>query len=197
MVGLFTKQKHDMGRIHYILKLAFERVKSDMHNIFSWIDYFHKKHQQHDEKLASIEERLNQILHHRNNLSMEEIRQMIDYHSPEEKISRIYKKIEELHSRIDNLETHKPQKKAALKERLMKKISRNSKDYIKSVVLGTVKKYGRISGPQLKEIIVEEQGLCSKSSFYRILNELEEENSVSSFQDGKEKTFFFKTQITN
>jgi len=191
MSGLFTK-KQETGKLHYILKLAFERIKTDMNNVFSWVDYFHKKHQQHDDRLARIEEKLNNLPY-----SRDEIKQIVDYHSPEEKISKIHKKIEELHSRIDELESKKPQKKVALKERLLKKISRNSKEYIKSVILSTIKKYGRISGPQLKSIIVEEQGLCSKSSFYRLLNEIEEENNVSSFQDGKEKTFFFKTQVTN
>ena len=101
----------------------------------------------------------------------------------------------ELHARIDALEAQKPERKIALKERLLRKISKNSKEYIKSVILGTIKKYGRISGPQLKEIVVEEQGICSKSSFYRLLTEIEQEHELASFTEGKEKTYFLKTQV--
>ncbi|MBW2996439.1 hypothetical protein KY332_04005 [Candidatus Woesearchaeota archaeon] len=184
MAGLFTKQRHDIGKLHYILKIAFERVKTDMHNIFSWVNYFHQKHQQHDERLAKIEQQLAAP------------RREIEYASaPSAAIDQLRGRLEELHMRLDSLETQKPAPKAALKERLLRKISRNSKEYIKSVILGTIKKYERIQGPQLKEIVVEEQGLCSKSSFYRLLHEIEEEQEIASFTEGKEKTYFLKTQI--
>ncbi|MBR9691524.1 hypothetical protein GOV06_01945 [Candidatus Woesearchaeota archaeon] len=188
-MGLFTTQKHDIGRLHYILKLAFERIKSDMHNIFQWVTYFHQKHQEHDERLAKIEQRLAYAP------QRDEIKQIVDYHAPKEKIEQLYSKIMDIHERIDHLEAQKPAPRAALKERLMRKISKNSKEYIKSVILGTIKKYGRISGPQLKEIVVEEQGICSKSSFYRLLQEIEEEQDIASFTEGKEKTYFLKTQV--
>jgi hypothetical protein len=184
MAGLFTKQKHDMSRLHYILKLAFERVKSDMQNIFHWINYFHQKHQHHDERLAKIEQQLASP------------RREIEYAGPsQEAVDNLRGRIEELHMRLDRMETNQPAPREALKERLLRKISKNSKQYIKSVILGTIKKYGRITGPQLKEIIVEEQGLCSKSSFYRLLQEIEQESGISSFLDGKEKTYFFKTEV--
>ncbi len=182
---LFTKQKHEIGKLHYILKLAFERVKGDMHNIFAWVRYFHQKHQQHDERLTKIEQQLTAP------------RRELDYSRvpSTEAADQLRGRLEELHIRLDRLESQKTAPKVALKERLLRKISKNSKDYIKSVILGTIKKYGRISGPQLKEIIVEEQGLCSKSSFYRLLQEIEIEQEISSFSEGKEKTYFLKTQI--
>ena len=192
MSGLFTKQKHDIGNLHYILKLAFERVKNDMQNLFSWVNYFHEKHKSHEERLEKIQQHL---IHAP---KRDEVRQLLTYHSPnQELIENLRTRVEEIHNRINNLESQKPAPKEALKERLMRKISKNSKQYIKSVILGTMKKYGRIAGPQLKEIIVEEQGICSKSSFYRLLLELEEEGEISSFLDGKEKTFFLKTQVMN
>ena len=78
---------------------------------------------------------------------------------------------------------------SALKERILKRIAKNSKEYIKSVVRGVISKYGRISALQLREMIVEEQGLCSKSSFYRILEELEQENAMLLASRGKEKVY--------
>jgi hypothetical protein len=189
-MALFYRQKEDMGRLHYILKLAFERVKGDMTHLFHWINYFHKKHQEHDERFSRLERSLGAP-----SVTREEVRQMIELHSPAERIEKIYDRIAELHARIDKIEAQKPVQRVALKERLMRKISKNSKEYIKSVILGTIKKYGRISGPQLKEILVEEQGLCSKSSFYRLLAEIELEHDISSFTTGKEKTYFMKTQV--
>lgn len=72
-----------------------------------------------------------------------------------------------------------------IREKLMRKLARNSKDYIKNLILGLVHKYSRIGALQLREIIVEEQGLCSKSSFYRILNEMEREQTLQVVSTGK------------
>jgi hypothetical protein len=96
---------------------------------------------------------------------------------------------------MDSIELQKPEKKEGIRERLVRKIAKNSKDYVKSVIYSLIKKYNQISAPQLKEIVVEEQGLCSKSSFYRLLGEMEEENEVESLQKGKEKIYLFKSSI--
>lgn len=78
---------------------------------------------------------------------------------------------------------------SALREKLMRKIARNSKDYIKNLVLGLVHKYQKIGALQLREMIVEEQGLCSKSSFYRILEEMESDHQLSVVSDGKHTVY--------
>ena len=54
--------------------------------------------------------------------------------------------------------------------------------------------YGTIlcSPDQLKEMVVEEQGLCSKSSFYRVLDEIELEKGITSSREGKHKIYVFK-----
>ena len=190
-MALFYKQEnHEVGKLRYILKLAFEKVKTDINNMFQWINYFHQKHQEHDERLGKIEQHLLS-----NFTTKEDIKYTINSHPNVEDVS---KRINEIHERLDQLEQKKEQKnevKIALKERLVKKITKNSKDYIKSVILNLINKYGRVTGPQLKEIVVEEQRLCSKSSFYRLLTETEQENEINSFLDGKEKTYFLKTKI--
>jgi len=108
-------------------------------------------------------------------------------------------RIKRVEQRVDRLElksappVHRsisePPKPSALKEHILRRISKNSKDYIKSVVLGIIRKYGKISALQLREMIVEEQGLCSKSSFYRVLEELEQENVMQLVSRGKEKVY--------
>ena len=82
----------------------------------------------------------------------------------------------------------------ALKEKLMRKLARNSKDYIKNLVLGLVHKYGKMGAMQLREIVVEEQGLCSKSSFYRILEEMENESALHVVSDGKHTVYMATAQ---
>ena len=46
-------------------------------------------------------------------------------------------------------------------------------------------------------MVVEEQGLCSKSSFYRLLDEIEEEPEIGVMKKGKEKHYIAKIQKKN
>ncbi len=101
--------------------------------------------------------------------------------------------INKLNRRLEKLET----KKAAIKEKIIKRITKKSKDYIKSIMLSYIKKYGKITALQLKEMVVEEQGLCSKSSFYRLLEELEEEPEIGVIKTGKEKHYITKLSKKN
>lgn len=75
----------------------------------------------------------------------------------------------------------------AFKDKIVQRITRNSKEYLKGLIMSMITKYGKIGALQLREMIVEEQGLASKSSFYRLLEELEDEGAVTVISDGKEK----------
>ena len=185
-MALFAKQDPNIGVLHRAVSMAFEHVKRDTGHIFNWLGYFHQKHQQHDERLDKIEQQMTYMPK-----STEEIKQIIDYYYS---YDHILAKIEDLSMRMGSIEQQKPEKKG-IRERLVRKIAKNSKDYVKSVIYSLIKKYGQISAPQLKEIVVEEQGLCSKSSFYRLLAEMEQESEVESIQKGKEKTYFHKSTI--
>ena len=76
-----------------------------------------------------------------------------------------------------------------LQRKILQKVQRNSKEYVKTVLLNTITKYQQMNGLQLKEMIVDEQGIVSKSSLYRLLNELELEGRINVSQDGKEKVY--------
>ena len=97
-----------------------------------------------------------------------------------------------LQEKIQVIEQQKSNIRANLREKLLKKITKNSKDYLKNMLVSMIHKYGTISAHQLREMVVEEQGLCSKSSFYRILEELEELSDISTVWQGKEKTYLVK-----
>lgn len=78
------------------------------------------------------------------------------------------------------------------KEKLVQKVTKNSHDYIKAMVLSYIGKYQKISGYQLREMIVEEQNITSKSTLYRILDEIEKLDEISTIRQGKEKIFLRK-----
>jgi len=78
-----------------------------------------------------------------------------------------------------------------LQEKAVKLAARNSKELIKQSIRKLIRLHGKISGVALRESIVSEQGLCSKSSFYRILEEMEDTDDITVSQDGKEKTYFW------
>ena len=75
---------------------------------------------------------------------------------------------------------------------MLRRLVRNSKDYIKGVILSLIKKYGKIPALQLRDMVVEEQSLCSRSSFYRLLDELEAADMVGVVASGREKVYLAK-----
>lgn len=193
MGWLFGKKETEDHGARYAITHAFHHVKNDIQHLLNWIKYFHEKHQSHDERLAKIEEQLTYMPK-----SHEDIKRILDYYYSYE---TLHSRIKELNDRIESLEekqhVQRQEKSLGLRERIVRKITRNSKDYVKSVILSMIKKYGKIAGTQLKEIIIDEQGLCSKSSFYRLLSELEDDGEISSVQSGKEKIYGFKKSVLN
>ena len=77
----------------------------------------------------------------------------------------------------------------SLQHRLLKRIAKHPKHVVKSAILTLIQKYGQMQGTELREMVVEEQTLCSKSSFYRLLEELEKDGAIEVLGDGKEKTY--------
>ena len=188
-MGVLTHEDGWVHKLHNSLSAAFGKVKQDFGHVFDWINYFHKKHEEHDSRLEEIERQLYYMPKTR-----EEIRQIIEgYYSYE----HILEKIKELSSRVDSIEQARIEKRFDAREKLMKRIARNSKDYVKGIILSMLKRYERIPASQLKTIIVDEQGLCSKSSFYRLLQELEEDDRIEFMATGKEKVYQFKGELTN
>lgn len=84
-----------------------------------------------------------------------------------------------------------------IREKLLRKIAKSSKDHVKSLIKSLIIKYGQISALHLREIIVEEQGLSSKSSFYRILEELETDEDLTVMHDKKEKRYAYNALKNN
>ncbi len=107
----------------------------------------------------------------------------------------LYESLKELHHRLSLLEkgekenTDKKSITVTPKDKLAKKIARKSKEYVKHTIQSLIEKYGKIEGLQLREIVVDEQRLCSKSTFYRLLSELESGDTIGSVRQAKEKIY--------
>ncbi len=199
-----------LNQINEVLKKSFANVKRDTTNIFQWLNYFYRKSMEQEQTIKKLQIELSYTPKTR-----EEIRKIIDdYYSFES----IMAKIRELNEKIIELsrqpmeryvaqqpkETHVDlsyiekrlerleQKRLSMKEKIIRRLTRNSKEYVKSVILSYIKKYEKVSALQLKEIIVDEQNLCSKSSFYRLLEEIEELDEIGVIKKGKEKHYLVK-----
>ena len=201
-----------LGQINNILKKSFSNVKKDTTNIFQWLNYFYKRSMEQEMMLRQLQAELSYVPKTR-----EEIRKIIeDYYSFEE----IMDKIRDLNEKVDELSkkqiikeytpqpVHKElqpdisyierrlerleQKKLSIREKIMKRLTKNSKEYIKGIIISYIKKYERVSALQLKEIVVDEQNFCSKSSFYRLLEEIEELDDIGVVKQGKEKQYISK-----
>ena len=222
---MFWKKKDESEKklvvINDLLKKSFSNVKKDTANIFQWLNFLYKKNMQQEQLIRQLQIEMSYMPKTR-----EDIRRIIDdYYSFESMMSKIRDlslRVEELtrmqsqsnqprvieiqkeatrevgvdlshiEKRIEKLE----QKKASIKEKIIKKITRNSKEYVKSVMLSYIRKYEKISALQLKEMVVDEQNFCSKSSFYRLLEEIGQIQEVGVIKSGKEKHYFSKISST-
>ena len=192
---------------------SFAKVRQDTQTLYQWVQYLYQQNQQMHEQNTALRRLCDEQKLSVNELKVifshvprtpEQIKAIIDAHySLEPVISRlkhVEQKLEILELKkqprtiVQEVQVQAPQEEeSSLKERLMKKLVRNSKEYIKNLVLSLVHKYGKIGALQLREIIVEEQGLCSKSSFYRILEEMEDEQKLQEISDGKHTIYVANT----
>ena len=199
-----------LNQINEVLKKSFANVKRDTTNIFQWLNYFYRKSMEQEQTMKKLQMELSYTPKTR-----EEIHKILDdYYSFDSimaKIRELNEKIIELSAqpiaryvaqppkephvdlsyiekRLERLE----QKKLSTKEKIIKRLTRNSKEYVKSVILSYIRKYEKVSALQLKEIIADEQNLCSKSSFYRLLEEIDELDEIGVIKKGKEKHYLVK-----
>jgi len=205
-----TETERKLEIMNRILFSSFQNVKNDTAKLFEWISYLYYQNQQLS---YQSQQQYAQIQHLQDELgriprSREEIKLIIDSYYSFDKVndriqeinarvdklisaqSPILDNIERIHNKIENMQ--KPEPKANLREKILQRITKNSKTYVKNLIVSFIQKYGKISALQLRELIVEEQGLCSKSSFYRMLEEIEAEENVSVMSDGKQKHYMCK-----
>ena len=181
-----------------LLAASFANVKNDTQNIFKWLNFLYQQNQDQQQQIKQLQLELSYIPK-----KPEDIRKIIDtYYS----FDNITERIKLLNEKIDSLQVQKPhiehtglyeikqrltsleeQKRATIREKVIKRVTRNSKEYVKSLILSYIRKYSQISGLQLKDMVVHDQGLCSKSSFYRLLEEIESTDEIGIDKKRKDK----------
>ena len=213
-----------LNQMNDLLKKSFSNVRRDTGNIFQWINYFYRKNMEQEQVIQQLRLDISYMPKTREDIrriiddyySFESIMsklkeldsKVIELAKIQSEITRdarlnaqqptLIKEIPpqanfgylEIEKRLEKLE----QKKISIKEKIMKRLTRNSKEYVKSVILSYIKKYERISALQLKEIVVDEQNFCSKSSFYRLLEEIEQLDDIGVLKEGKEKHYMSKNR---
>lgn len=183
---LYRKSLQQEQMIH-MLSQQLDHMPKTRQELKQIIDYYYS-HDHLLKKVQELNERVDSLIHLRDIPSeLEHIKaQMASIPRAHEAMPHhVEEKLEHIHDRLDKIES----KKYSFKEKLVQKIAKRSKEYVKSVIISYIRKYGEISGLQLKEMVVDEQALCSKSSFYRLLAELEGLEEVSVVQRGKEKHY--------
>ncbi|MBW3002564.1 hypothetical protein KY338_05390 [Candidatus Woesearchaeota archaeon] len=187
---------------------SFNRVKQDTAAVYQWLDFFYEESNKQKTLIKHQRERIDAMKQELEELesapkSMTDVKRIVDSFYD---FDEMRERLGQLSERLDSVEEKaraQPQEKrvvvretapaarpvSALREKMMKKITRNSKDYIKSMIVSLIRKYNRISAMALREIVVDEQALCSKSSFYRLLEEIEKDADITVISSGREKVY--------
>lgn len=119
-----------------------------------------------------------------------------------ENLREVPAQLERLREQVQSLLVERPsvigpavvrsESRSRLQERVLRRVSTDGKDYMKDMILTQLRKTPNLRGQRLRERIVDEERLCSRSSFYRLLEELEAEGHVSFVVEGKHKVYVLR-----
>ncbi len=197
-MGLFSNKRVDekLEKLDQNLADSFAKVKQDTNTVFEWLNYFYNITTQQERTINELKLMLE------NTPKRSEIRVLREEIQSMENSSRMQNlaiKLEAIEQKLAHLATPKPILKkellmpvSSLKQKIVKKVSRSSKEYIKHTIKSLIAKYGKISALELRDMVVDEQNLCSKSTFYRLLEELEKEEDTTMVLDKKTKMYIQK-----
>jgi len=211
-------KKKEFEEFNSYLQNSFDRVKQDTQNISQWISHLHQKTQEQEnliqhshQKIQQQEQHISQLhqnqfqnspqqyyqhLHQRIEQLSQKVDRILDSHNQHnQKLDHHSQKLDHFHQKITELGTQRTKPKHSFKEKIVQTFSRHSKNYLKNLIFNYLAQHQKISALQLKDIIVDQQGLASKSTFYRILTEIEQSNQVTVIKDGKQKIFLLKTTL--
>ncbi|MBT4651384.1 hypothetical protein HOC13_02565 [Candidatus Woesearchaeota archaeon] len=190
-----------------------QHLRNQNYTIQQQQQYQQSHHQQQQHHQQIIQDLHTKVSSHRS-LSSEDLSRAVDQNpridalrqrmrQMEEKIDLLLtkhgytdEKILNIHEKIAKLEELQRPSRQSLKEKIVKTFSRSGKTYLKNLVFSYIQQHKKISALQLKDIVVDQQGLTSKSSFYRILEEIEQSEQITTIRDGKQKFFILKTVTT-
>lgn len=212
-MGLFSKKKQEIVQSihpslhHQLVAQSFSHVRKDVQNMYDWIRYLHQQNKAQQEHINHLAGQVQSQVMHKEELDNRTQAHVRELNS---RVFEVEKRVSQVHQAqaAHPVQTHELVSKIAevmgnmrapsvpyaaptssLQEKVIKKVQQHSKDYIKTAIRQLIAKYAKMSGIQLREILVEEQALCSRSSFYRLLGELEDDGLVNVLASGKEKVY--------
>jgi hypothetical protein len=196
--GRNTKQRLD--RLHFDVAQSFAKVRDDTTVLHQWIQYLNAQNARQQQVINRLH------FDQRHSVKRHEIAQVLQSTYPidthiqrveayENRIQRIEELLAKQQAQIEAAKSV-PQivspvskvSRTALQEKIVKNVGRQSKEYIKKTILSMLSKYDQITATSLRVMVVEEQRLCSRSSFYRLIDELETEGNLNAVSTGKERT---------
>jgi len=180
-----VEQTSVLKRLTEEQKLSLHELKVTVQHIPKTADEIRRLVDAH----YSLEPVLSRMKHIEQKLELIEMRKErpLERHNPSVSHAQEHTLPQPVHHESPVVKRKEPQE--AIREKLIRKFARNGKEYVKNLINSLVHKYSKVGALQLREIIVEEQGLCSKSSFYRILEEMEAENLLHVVSKGKHTVY--------
>lgn len=198
-----SELKKDISEILNTNSSTTNELKKDMaelHNKVAMLQSLAKNNLSENQlnfHIEKISTQINQIDRKVEHLSYVPVRidalkeQLSEHISKPDSSREFEKRLDDINEKLTNLIIKK-----SPRDKLIQKVTKNSHDYVKAVVLSYIKKYEKISAFQLREMVVEEQNLTSKSTFYRILEQIEDMDEIGIIKQGKEKIYLSKLKKT-
>lgn len=198
---MFWRTKKKLDQIHSAVEDSFSRVRSDTTILFEWIRFLHEQLEAQKRALHTQQSLMS------SGISEGKVRDLIDLHAPRlpdvkplhEKVQGYDVRLAQIEQALERIaEQAKNQasmvvvdpmkvRQTRLQEKIVRSVNKQSKEYIKKTILSLLEKYDQISASALREMVVDEQLLCSRSSFYRCIDELREQGELDAVSSGKEK----------
>ncbi len=175
------------------LTTAFSKVRQDTQNLFSWISYFHQHLMDHRKETHHLRQKFDEQSHyirllHQQTQALEKRLALIENKpAPQPQIVHIRENIpEQIRTKsepdVNQIRTEPEPisnvKRPRFEEKVLTRIRTKKKPYIMQKVLDIIGTQS-VSTKELERIIVEEQQLCGRTSFYSYLRELRLKKQIS------------------
>ncbi len=154
------------------LTSAFEKVKGETKNIYSWIRYFREKDIQNDAKHDLINRELGE-----QNALIRSLQMQVSMLNEELKNMQRNQKISPFPDQVRTKSG--PEYKTRIEKKIMAISRPVKKDYIMHQIVELAEK-GTRTTKQIETIIVREKMLCGRTAFYDYLKELKLKNQIAN-----------------
>lgn len=164
---LFSEER--LEKLDRNLTTAFERVRSDTSNLFSWVNYLREKDIANDEK----HEKINYILgnHHAIIKTLQQEIIELKNELKNQKIAKVSPETDLVRTKSEPKISGKRGARTRFEKSVVRKVMSRRKEYIMEKILELVSK-GKYSTSEIEDIVVNERVLCGRTAFYDYLREL-------------------------